>query len=122
MPVRHTIHGLAADLAAGPSILATEKARAVQENVQRGARLTKRNAASTAREHGRRYVEAIDWELTAPAQGEWGPDSSMPQGGMEFERGSRNQPAHLDHHRAALVVVPQFHRDARGIFDKVFWR
>ncbi len=76
---------------------------------------------STAREHGRRYVEAIDWELTAQRRASGGLTRTCPRAAWSSSaaRGTTRSPRH---HRAALVVVPQFHRDARGIFDKVFWR
>lgn len=61
-------------------------------------------AESRYSRYGIHYPKAIDHEtrttLGGNIQVEVGPDPSMKQGGMSFERGSRNQPAHLDGLRA----------------------
>jgi hypothetical protein len=67
------------------------------------------NAASTAGAHGVHYPSAITSERKASGfavEYEVGPDPALPQGGMSFEYGSRNQPPHLDGQRAADAVGP----------------
>jgi hypothetical protein len=63
------------------------------------------NATGTAGRHGIHYPASITSEVHGD-EGEVGPDSGMPQGGMSFEEGSRNQPPHLDGQKAAEVVGP----------------
>lgn len=49
--------------------------------------------------HGIHYPDAISAELVFDLGGvavDIGPESGKPQGGMSFERGSRNQPPHAD--------------------------
>ena len=49
--------------------------------------------------HGIHYPDAISAELVFDLGGvavDMGPESGKPQGGMSFERGSRNQPPHAD--------------------------
>lgn len=57
------------------------------------------NARATAGAHGIHYPSSIRYEtrlLSTSAVADIGPDAGMPQGGMSFEYGSRNQPPHLD--------------------------
>lgn len=70
-------------LAAGEMIVDTWKAGA---RVSSGA-------------HGIHYSDAISAELVFDLAGvavDMGPETGKPQGGMSFERGSRNQPPHAD--------------------------
>ena len=62
-----------------------------------------------ARKHGKHYHRAITAEKKHPLGLTWayGPDVAKPQGDMSFERGSRNQPPHLDLNRSADVIGPQ---------------
>lgn len=65
----------------------------------------KHNATATAGEHGKHYPNAITTEMKLAGFGiavETGPESGLPQGGMSFEYGSRNQPPHLD----GLIALP----------------
>jgi len=71
--------------------------------------LWKENARDSAGKHGKRYPRTIGYDtydggLSAVV----GPDATMPQGGMSFEYGSRNQPPHLDGNRAADDVERVF--------------
>ena len=56
-------------------------------------------------------------EITAA----YGPDSSLPQGGMSFEEGSRNQPPHNDLANSLDLIRPKFHRDVNELVDGLFW-
>ena len=56
-------------------------------------------ARGTAGEHGIHYPDSIEADMVFDLGGasvEVGPNPGMPQGGMSFEHGSRNQPPHLD--------------------------
>jgi hypothetical protein len=53
--------------------------------------------------------------------GEYGPDAAMPQGGMSFEFGSRNQKPHLDLAKSADVIGPALAQEVRGLADQWFW-
>lgn len=60
----------------------------------------KANAVASAGKHGKHYPKAIKSRMTGGLESTVFPDESMPQGGMSFEYGSRNQPPHLDGQRA----------------------
>ena len=89
--------------------------RVVVENVRAGRVLTRDSARRTARSHGKHYPKAITSEMTGPLIGEWGPDASKPQGGMSFEGGSRNQPAHLNMAKNADIVARMYHQDVADL-------
>lgn len=67
------------------------------------------NAKETAGKHGRHYPKSIVvWpRISTDVVFDIGPDPRLPQGGMSFEFGSQNQPAHLDGQRAADEVLPK---------------
>lgn len=69
---------------------------AVHETAKDGAKYARRFAHGTARRHGKHYPKAITAERLGRYIAEYGPDAALPQGGMSFEWGSRNQPPHLD--------------------------
>lgn len=76
----------------------------VRVAVQSGGEIVKNrwkaNAAASAGVHGKHYPKAITSRMTGGTEATVFPDPSMPQGGMSFEYGSRNQPPHLDGQRA----------------------
>ena len=49
-------------------------------------------------------------------------DVAKPQGDMSFERGSRNQPPHLDLNRSADVIGPQLGQVADAMAREVHGR
>jgi hypothetical protein len=119
---------LADDLkAVGPRFYREGK-KIVTAAARDGGQTARRIARFTARRHGRDYPNAITWDsataISAFGGGEikaaFGPDSSRPQGGMEFEEGSRNQPPHHDLANAADVILPKFIRDVDGLLDGLF--
>lgn len=101
----------------------SDMTRVVNKNVRRGAGLSRGFAKKTAGRHGKNYPQAIGSEMTGPTTGEWGPDADDPggQGGMSFEGGSRNQPAHNDLANAADIVAPRFADDVVNMVDGWFW-
>lgn len=128
--VEHDLGDLASDLAAiGPNLYRQGR-RVVQQNAAEGGRTARRIAKWTADAHGKLYPRAITWDRSAAAYigfggGEisaaYGPDSSLPQGGMSFEGGSRNQPAHNDLANSQDLIRPKFHRDVDHLLDDLFW-
>lgn len=68
----------------------------------------KRNAKVTSGKHGKRYPDAIEVlrVVSTDLVYDIGPNPSKPQGGMSFENGSVNQPAHNDGKKAADEIIP----------------
>lgn len=123
--LRGDLTDLVSDLRRMPGIATRDARRVVREGIRLGAREARDNARSTAGAHGVHYPKAMTSEMTYEGYGliagEWGPDVAFPQGGMSFEHGSRNQPAHLDVARSADTVVPAFHGEMSRILDGLFW-
>ncbi len=128
--VRHRVDKLAHDYEAIPTKAKVGMVRVVSDNIDYGRDLTRALARESAGKHGKHYHRAITSEMHGPTSivgsgsdgisGEWGADVSKPQGGMEFERGSRNQKPHLDHQKAADRVVPSFAADTRRLSTRLF--
>lgn len=103
----------------------------VEDGVKLGNQLGRANARRTAPPHGKRYPNAFTWEMSGTYrsafassnvyQGTYGPDAALPQGGMSFEHGSRNQPPHNDLAKSADYVGPRMPATARRRLDLVFW-
>lgn len=119
--VIHDIDDLASDMAAIPPKAAGGFARVVRSNAEQGNRLARGFAKQSAGAHGKHYPNAMSTERRGPFEWEYGPDAGKPQGGMSFERGSRNQPPHLDLARSADIVGPQLANDASDVIDGLFW-
>ena len=70
------------------------------------------NAEQTSGKHGRHYPKSIEANrvVSTDLVFEVGPNPAKPQGGMSFEFGSTNQPAHLDGQIAANDVIPRIQR------------
>ena len=82
----------------------------------------RRNAKETAGTHGKLYPKSI---LARPVVStdiifDVGPDPRFPQGGMSFEFGSVNQPAHLDGQRAMDEVSPRMEKRVADALAGVF--
>lgn len=124
---RHDVHDLADDLKKIAIRAPKDMLGVVREGIRTGGLLARDNARRTARRHGRHYPRSITWEMGGFGfafgvyRGEYGPDPSKKQGGMSFERGSRNQPAHRDLARSADVIGPAFSREVRELPDGWFW-
>lgn len=119
--VTHSIGDLASDLRQMAVTAKPALARVVKSNAYEGARLARGFAKSSAGSHGKHYPNSIDAESRGPLKWEYGPDSSMPQGGMSFEFGSRNQKPHLDLARSADIVGPQLLDDVDDVVGNLFW-
>lgn len=118
----HSLGDLESDLR---TIATTFKARAavgVRDVARDGNREARRLARRSAGSHGKHYFKAFSAERRTPLSWEWGPDSAMPQGGMSFERGSRNQPPHHDIAQGAdLHGADELARRTRSVLDDLFW-
>lgn len=118
--VRHRIDRLADDYANLPPRAAEGMARLVRENADLGRDLARALARESAGAHGKHYHKAITSEGTGMFEAEFGPDEAKPQGGMSFERGSRNQPPHNDLAQAADAVLPAMAADVRKLITRLF--
>jgi hypothetical protein len=112
---------LAADMRRIPAKAKRDMASTVRKSAVRGNRIAADFARESAGDHGKLYHLAFSAEARDPLSWEYGPDSAMPQGGMSFEYGSRNQPPHLDLNRSADIIGPLFAHDVGQIPDRLFW-
>lgn len=119
--VVHTLRDFEADQTAVARKAARDMRDVVRDNLKAGNALAKASAKRTAGDHGKHYHKAFGWEMTGPTEGEYGPDSTMPQGDMSFERGSRNQPPHLDIAKSADAIRLKFASDAARLPARWFW-
>ena len=128
--VHSTLDGFSDDLEGLPRKAHTEMVGVVREGLRVGNSVGRDNARRTAGSHGKYYPRAFSWEMHGAlsslsggdlVSGEYGPDAAMPQGGMEFEDGSRNQPAHLDVAKSYYTIAPAFRGEASQIPDRLFW-
>lgn len=121
----HFVHNMAdleADLVYIAKAFKPKAAAEVRDVARAGNRVGKSNARRSAGKHGKHYHKAFSAERRSALSWEWGPDSALPQGGMSFERGSRNQPPHHDIAKAAdLHGAPQLARRMHRVFDDLFW-
>lgn len=127
--VTDTIGDLVSDLAAIPPKAAKDMMGCVRDGARAGNEIAKTSAKRTAGEHGKHYHRAFSSDVRRPFFGfgaavysaEYGPDAAKRQGAMSFERGSRNQPPHLDLAKSADVIGPIFAREVRKLPDGWFW-
>jgi hypothetical protein len=120
------IYTTLADLEADLRFIAVEfkprVAKPVAEVARDGNRTAKRFAKRSAGTHGKHYPNAMTVERHGPLSYEYGPDAAMPQGGMSFEHGSRNQPPHLDLAKSAdLHGAAELSRKVDRVLDGLFW-
>ncbi|HET8614287.1 MAG TPA: hypothetical protein VFL94_02095 [Actinomycetales bacterium] len=117
------------ELAADMEKIATKAERVMlsttREALKVGNMLAKDFARASSGRHGKLYPRSFSAELTFAGfgliAGEYGPDAEMPQGGMSFEWGSRNQKPHLDLNRSADVIGGSFAREVGERIDGLFW-
>lgn len=112
---------LARDAQQSAGVPMRELPRVVERNTNEGRDRAKSNARRTARRHGKHYPKSITSERLSLLSWEYGPDSAMPQGGMSFEHGSRNQPPHLDMAKSADIVGPKLAEDVADVGRGMFW-
>lgn len=127
--VHSTLGQFAKVCVAASKICEHEMRGVVSQGVRVGNQVAKDNARRTAGAHGRDYPNAFRTEMSPTYhasianvyQGTYGPLSALPQGDMEFEFGSRNQPPHLDLAKSADLVGPAMPGEVRSGLDRVFW-
>lgn len=98
-----------------------DMAKVVRRNAERGNKIARGYAKESAGAHGKHYHRAFSAEAVTPLAWEYGPDASKPQGGMSFERGSRNQPPHNDLAKSLDLIAPKFAQDVHNLPDDWFW-
>lgn len=127
--VIHNIDDLANDLAGIARKAPKDMNDTVREGIKVGNSVARDFAKRSAGKHGKHYHRAFTTEMRKPYasvdsvvhSGEYGPDISRPQGGMSFERGSRNQKPHLDLARSADMIGPALAGEVRRLPDRWFW-
>jgi hypothetical protein len=117
MRVIHNLDALAADLEEIAVQTPVKLRRVIEKNVAEGNKIGQSFAKESSGTHGKWYPKAFTAEMTGPLVGEYGPDAMQMQGGMSFERGSRNQPPHLDVLKSADLITPKFHADVDDVLD-----
>lgn len=115
------IADLAADLRTITMRAPLRISRTMSEEARLGNELAKEFAKKSAGKHGKLYHRAFSAERLGIYTYTYGPDASMPQGGMSFERGSRNQPPHLDLARSADIVGPRLGGAVLNDVGDLFW-
>lgn len=126
--VIHDLDDLANDLEAIRQRVRPEMRDVVRDSIAEGNRIAKANAKRTSGTHGKRYPSAFSASMHRglglfgnTISGEYGPDASRPQGGMSFERGSRNQPPHNDLAKSADIIGDKFELKVNLRVDGWFW-
>ena len=126
--VTHSLGDLADDLDDIRQRVRPEMRDVVRDCINEGNRIAKANAKRTAGEHGKLYPRAFSASMHSglglfgnTISGEYGPDANRPQGGMSFERGSRNQPPHNDLAKSADLIGDKFELKVNLRVDGWFW-
>jgi hypothetical protein len=126
--VTDTLGDLQRDLERLPQKAAKDVRAALREGGKAGNQLAKDSAVATARRHGVHYPKSFRVDPVVPslfggigASVEYGPVSGMPQGGMEFEEGSRNQPPHRDLAKSSPSAIGLVAQEIRRSMDGWFW-
>lgn len=125
---RDTLDLLEADLIGIAKRAPGDMRACVRDGIKAGNVLAQDYAKISAGDHGKHYPKAFSAEMrntfggfgTMIHSGEYGPDIAKPQGGMSFERGSRNQKPHLDLARSADRIAPSFEAEVGRLPDKWF--
>lgn len=126
--VTHGIDDLANDLAGIPAKAVRDMKATVRQAAITGNTVARDNARRSSGAHGKHYPKAFTWETSSfygfgggAFVAEYGPEVGRPQGGMSFERGSRNQPPHNDLAKSADLMGPAFQGEVRRLPDRWFW-
>lgn len=122
--VTHSVGGVSRDLRGIAMRAPRDFVGAVRSTIRHGERTAQTFARRSAGAHGKHYPRSITSEMLSTSgaiSGEWGPDPGLPQGGMSFEQGSRNQPAHNDLGRSAAVAIPFGLSEVQRIPGRHFW-
>lgn len=127
--VSNTLNDLTGDLVKVARTARRDMAEVVRDSIRDGNTIARRFAKESAGAHGKHYHRAFTTEMRPIGEfagvgviaGEYGPDIAKPQGGMSFERGSRNQPPHYDLAKSADLVAPYFDIAVQQLPDRWFW-
>ena len=120
--IYHDLGELERDLRTVATTFKPRAAEQVRDVAKDGNKVGKRHAKRSAGAHGKHYHAAFSAERLTPLTWEWGPDAAKPQGGMSFERGSRNQPPHHDIAKAADAHgADDLARRMGLVLDRLFW-
>lgn len=130
--VSSTVGGLRDDLLKISKEAPVVLRRVVVDGCRTGNSVARGFAKESAGDHGKLYPRAFSTEMHTTYRhgfggggnvysGEYGPRADMPQGNMEFEWGSRNQPPHLDLNRSADLIGPSFAQETGDAVDRLFW-
>ena len=121
--VVHSLGDLVDDLERNARTFKPLAAAEVRDVAKNGNSAAKRSARQSSGRHGKHYPKAFSAERRTPLTWEWGPDATMPQGDMSFERGSRNQPPHHDIAHAADIhgAGELAYRIQHRVLDRLFW-
>lgn len=128
--VHHNLGDLEADFRTIARRAPGDMRAVVRDGLKAGNMLAKDFARESAGRHGKLYHRTFSAEMYGAGRfsggvsvysGEYGPDSTLPQGGMSFERGSRNQPPHNDLAKSADIIGPAFSRSVKDLLDEWFW-
>lgn len=126
--VTHGIDDLVKDMTAITARVRPEMRQVVRECVDEGTKIARANARRSAGAHGKHYHRAITGQMHrglglfgSTISGEYGPDVNRRQGGMSFERGSRNQPPHNDLARSADIIGAKFELKVGLRVNAWFW-
>lgn len=124
------IEDLADDLRAMPVKEAREMTGVVREGARVGVSLAKDNARRTQGKHAKLYARTFSASTkraffgfgAAVYSAEYGPEAHG-QGLLApiLERGTRNNPPHLDLAKSADVIGPALVREVRDALDRMFW-
>lgn len=125
---RNTLPDLVSDLRKIPIRARHDMKATVRQAAIVGNTVAKDLARVSAGKHGKLYHKAFTWETGsyvgfggADYTGTYGPDASRPQGGMEFENGSRHQRPHRDLARSASLIGPTFAMEVGRLPARWFW-
>lgn len=125
--VTDTLGDLQRDLDRLPRKAAKDVRDALREGAKAGNQLAKDSAVINSGRHGRLYPKAFRVDPVIASEGVnasvvYGPSREFgPQGGMEFEEGSKNQPAHNDLAKSSEPAIGLVAQEIRAKMDGWFW-
>jgi hypothetical protein len=109
---------LTRDLQSASKRMPRKISTAVYATARDGARVARGFAKGTAGAHGKHYPKAITAERISRFIAEYGNDAALPQGGMSFEWGSRNQKPHLDIARSHDIAKITFRKKTEEALEE----
>ncbi|TQK73365.1 hypothetical protein [Nocardioides sp. SLBN-35] len=126
--VIHSIDELVRDLNRIPVLASRDARDAVRHGAMTGNLIAKEHARGKSGRHGKHYPRSFTWDRPAQSlfggagwSADYGPLPGRRQGGMSFEEGSRNQPAHGDLEASRTPAIGVVAQDVRRAMDDWFW-